>query len=707
MSAGNGPQRVEGKKTGRVRGRVLTKINLHSVAVLMTLATVVGLGTGFAAVLFIKGIAALTYFCFVQGLPQILAPLGRFWIVLIPVLGALIAGPLIAFWAVEAKGHGVPEVLTAISTKGGRIRPRVALVKSVASVFCIGSGGSAGREGPIVQVGAALGSTAAQVLGLSTERMITLVACGAAAGISATFNAPIAGVVFAMEVILGEFTTHYFGMVVISSVAASVVSRHFLGTNPAFTVPSYSLVSASELPFYAVLGALAALVGWGFVGILYYAEERFDVWHSAAAFKPAAGAVMVGLIALLYPQALGTGLPIIGQALQGTLPTALMLALVFAKLFATTFTLGSGNSGGVFSPSLFMGAMLGGAFGALVHAAFPGFTGDVGAYALVGMAAVFSAAAHAPLTASLIVFEMSGDYRLILPLMITVGLSTLISQRLRGESIYTLKLARRNIPLERDRDIDIMRGLTVGEVMTRDPDVIRGDATLQALSEALMQTRHHGFPVLDREKRLVGVVTYDDLRQATANGTSPDRTVADITRRDVARVSPRDTLSKALMIMSERELGRLPVVDPDDPSRLVGLLRRADIVRAYRRALLRKLELQQARESLALGHLTHTEVFQILLTAEMAAVGQRLRDLYLPPQVLIISVRRGPEVLIPHGETLLQDGDVVIALTHPEAMDELRKALVRGEKIPERPPEAEPAPAKPVVSGGERDRSRP
>jgi CIC family chloride channel protein len=239
--------------------RIWARIDVQSTAVLMTLAIIVGLGTGLAAVLFIKAIGLVTHFSFEQGLPQLLAFMGPAWIVVVPILGALISGPMIAFWAMEAKGHGVPEVLTAVIMRGGHIRPRVALVKSIASTFCIGSGGSAGREGPIVQVGSALGSTAAQVLGLGTERTITLVACGAAAGIAATFNAPIAGVVFAMEVILGEFTTHYFGMVVISAVAASIVSRHFLGANPAFVVPSYELVSAGELPFYVVLGVLAAL----------------------------------------------------------------------------------------------------------------------------------------------------------------------------------------------------------------------------------------------------------------------------------------------------------------------------------------------------------------------------------------------------------------------------------------------------------------
>jgi CIC family chloride channel protein len=658
--------------------RIWSKVDARSAAVLAALSLVVGLGTGMTAVVFIRAIGLLTEFCFVHPLPQFLASLGRYWIVVVPVLGGLIAGPMIAYWALEAKGHGVPEVLTAIVMKGGRIRPRVAVVKSIASTFCIGTGGSAGREGPIVQVGAALGSTGAQLLKLGRERTITLVACGAAAGIAATFNAPIAGVLFAMEVILGEFTTHYFGMVVISAVAASIVSRHFLGVNPAFVVPSYELVSAAELPFYVLLGVLSALLGWAFVGLLYYLEDRFDGWRAPDALKPAVGAVFVGLIALGYPQALGTGLPIIGEALRGALPWTLMFALIFAKLIATCFTLGSGNSGGVFSPSLFMGAMLGGVFGNLVHGVFPGFTGAVGAYALVGMAAVFAAAAHAPLTAFLIVFEMSGDYHMILPLMITVGLSTLISQRMRRYSIYTLKLAKRNVPLERDRDVDIMRSLTVGETMTRDPDVIYGDASLQELADALIRTRHHGFPVLDRHQHLLGIVTYDDLKRATADASSSNLTVADIIPPDAVSVNPQDPLSKALLMMSGRELGRLPVVDPENPSHLVGLLRREDIVRAYRHGLLRKLESQHERDSLSLGSLTHTEVVEVPLAPGMAAVGHRIRDLGLPPEVLIVSVRRDGEVLIPHGETLLQPGDTVVALTQEDVSADLQRALARG-----------------------------
>lgn len=651
-------------------------IDVQSVAALMAIAVLVGLGTGLTAVIFIKAIAWVNHIAFEQGLPQLLAALGGAWIVLVPIIGGLVAGPMIAYWAIEAKGHGVPEVMQAIIMRGGRIRPRVAVVKSLASSVCIGTGGSAGREGPIVQVGAALGSTAAQLLGLGTERTITLVACGAAAGIAATFNAPIAGVIFAMEVILGEFTTHYFGTVVVAAVAASIVSRQFLGNNPAFTVPTYSLVSAWELPLYAVLGILAALVGWAFVGVLYYLEDRFDFWRFPDALKPAVGAVAVGLTGLWLPQAFGTGLSTIEQSLNGALPWMLLLVLVFAKLVATSFTLGSGNSGGIFSPSLYMGAMLGGVFGYGAHIVFPNITANPGAYALVGMASVFSAAAHAPLTAVLIVFEMSGDYRMILPLMVTVGLSTILSQYLRRYSIYTLKLVRKGIPLERDRDVDIMKGLKVSEVMTQNPDVVRAEMGLKELADTFVRTRHHGFPVLDKENRLLGVVTVQDLERVAGQESTENLTVADITARDVVTAYPDEPLSKVLRVMSERNFGRIPIVDRQDPIRLVGLLRRDDIVRAYRHAILHKLEQQHRRENLRLGRLTDTEIVELSLAPGMVGVGRRIRDLKLPAQALITSIRRDDEVIIAHGETLLQPGDKMVILTQHETASAVRRAIL-------------------------------
>jgi CIC family chloride channel protein len=655
---------------------IRVNVDPQSTAVLMLVATLVGIGTSLTAVIFIRAIEWVTHFSFDEGLPQILSFMGPYWVIAVPVLGGLVAGPIITYFALEAKGHGVPEVKKAIITNGGRIRPQVAVVKAVASAVCIGTGGSAGREGPIVQIGAALGSGLAQLLKLNKERTVTLVACGAAAGIAATFNAPIAGVIFAMEVLLDEFTTHYFGTVVVAAVAASVVSRYALGNHPAFTVPAYTLVSPWELLFYALLGLLAALVGWSFVGVLDYAESKFDRWRFPNALKPAAGAIGVGLIGFVLPQALGTGLVPIEETLSGNNSWPFLLALLVAKFLATTFTLGSGNSGGVFSPSLYMGAMLGGAFGYLVHLFFPDITAGSGAYALVGMASVFSAAAHAPLTASLIVFEMSQDYRMILPLMVTVGLSTLLSQYLRRYSIYTLRLHKTGVPIERDRDVDLMRSIRVCEVMTREPETVSAKTSLANLADLFVRTRHHGFPVLDDRGNLLGIVTVQDLERATAGDIELEKlSVADITVRDVVVVHPDALLAEALEIMGDGNFGRIPVVNRQKPTQLVGLLRRADIVRAYRHAVLHKMESQHRTENIRLGRITKMEVLEITLSADMSGVGQYIRNLKLPSETLITSVRRRERIIIAHGDTLLKAGDVVVALTRQGTAPDVRRTL--------------------------------
>jgi CIC family chloride channel protein len=347
-------------------------------AVLIIPAIVVGLGAGFGSVIFRWLIHAFSSLAFNRG-AQVLSFLGDYYVVLVPGIGGLVIGPLIYRFAREARGHGVPEVMEAVALRGGRIRPIVVVIKALASSICIGFGGSAGREGPIVQIGSTIGSGLGQLLRMSSDRTRMLLACGAAGAIAATFNAPVAGVLFALEVILGEFAIIHFSTVVVASVTASVVGQIFEGSQPAFSTPPYSLESAWELLFYIVLGVCSAIVGVLFIRTLYWMEDRFDDWNLPEYVKPAIGGLAVGTIGLFAPEVFGVGYETIEAVLQneGGPLTAVALLLI-AKIVATSLTLGSGGSGGVFAPSLFMGAMLGGSFGSLVHSTFPGITAQPG-----------------------------------------------------------------------------------------------------------------------------------------------------------------------------------------------------------------------------------------------------------------------------------------------------------------------------------------
>jgi CIC family chloride channel protein len=410
---------------------------------LIVLAVVVGLLTGYGSVGFIKFLNALTRFA-QETLAGGLSTFDSAAIVLLPALGGLVVGPVIYHFAREAKGHGVPEVMTALATAGGRIRPRVVIVKIIASAFSIGFGGVAGREGPMIQIGSSLGSTIAQLARLPTRHVRTLVACGAAGGIAATFNAPIAGALFSMEVLMGRLAADFL-LVLLTSLTSCMVARAYLGNYPAFVAPAYELVSSAELPLYFLLGLIVGAAAIFFVRLLYKAEDWFDAWRFPEYLKPAVGGLMVGILLRFFPEIYGTGFHAMEAALWVRLSWWLLASLFFAEMLGNCATLGSGGSGGVFAPSLYMGAMLGGAYGTAVHVLFPGATAGSGAYAMVGMAALFAAAAKAPATSILILFEMTNDYRIILPLMTATVASVTLSHRLLPQSIYTLKLHNRGI----------------------------------------------------------------------------------------------------------------------------------------------------------------------------------------------------------------------------------------------------------------------
>lgn len=549
------------------------------------IAILVGLATGLSCVLFLRLLRWITWLSFDASRP-FLAYLGGSFTILPPVVGGLVVGYGVYRLAREARTHDVPDVMAAIAIKGGRIPGFVAAMRGLSSAITLGSGGSGGQIGPVVQLGAGVGSTLGQFLKMSDQRIITLAACGAAGGVAATLNAPIAGAMFALEILVGHLTAD-FSLVILSSVTSAIVSRWILGNFPAFLVPAYDLVSAREMLLYVFLGVLAGLAAMLFVRALGFCEGWFERRGVREALKPAIGGLCVGLLGLLAPGIYGTGMRVVEDGLNGRMALGLFLLLFFAKIVATPLTLGSGGSGGVFAPSLFLGAMLGGAYGHAVNILFPTVTANPGAYALVGMGALFGGAAQAPITAIIILFEMTGDYRIILPIMAATVMSVLTYNVFNTETIYTRGLRRRGITFRAGRDVDVMASIPVRDALTHRLLWVPEEMTVEEFVRRSADEQHEWFPVLNRAGELTGVVTAQDVQKALASGDL-HATVETLATKEIVAVTPENSLQDVLTRFHIRDLGHLPVVEPGNPRKLVGIISRVHVIRAYNQALLRK-----------------------------------------------------------------------------------------------------------------------
>jgi len=429
-----------------------------------------------------------------------------------------------------------------------------------------------------------------QLWRLTGNPMKVLVGCGAAGGIAATFNAPIAGFIFANEVVLGDFSLATVSPIILSSVAATAVSRHYLGAFPAFMVPQYVLASPLELLFYAVLGILVSLVAFFYVRALYWAEDLFDEKLPIPdLFKPALGGLLLGFIALLFPQVMGNGYPYMEQAMRGEMALWLMASLVVIKVVATSITIGSGGSGGVFAPALFVGAMAGGTFGTVVHKLFPTVTAPEGCYALVGMGGVFAAAAFAPLTSILILFELTNNYTIILPIMIVCVIGYVHGRWIRRYSIYTLKLHRKGVEVERGRDVNIMREIRVEDAMEKTFISVTPDTPLARLAGIIHRTGQSFYPVVSKEGKLEGIITFHDLEPTLFVSGLEQLVVADdLASKSLIVTTPQESLYEAVKKMDRAGIRQLPVVDPQDPERLLGIITRKDVVAAYNREMVKR-----------------------------------------------------------------------------------------------------------------------
>ena len=510
---------------------------------------------------------------------------------LIPMVGGLLLIPLaLLFRKEEVYGYGFPEFLKTVALKGGIFKLRNLFIKGLAASITLGTGGSAGQEGPIAAIGGTIGSWVGQLLKVSTRQMKVLVASGVAAGIAATFNAPIAGVFFAFEIVmLGNYELTNFAPVVIASALGTVITRVLLGTEAAFTIPPYQIASFFEIPLYIILGFLSAVFGIYFIRIFYYTKGLFEKLNFPSYFKPALGGILVGIIGIAFPQVFGNGYEFAQQALFGIMGWKLLLGLFIFKMIATSITLGSGGAGGVFAPLIYIGVMMGGLYGYLVHALFPSFTAPTQVYALVGMGSFLAAVTHAPLTGLFLLFELSGDYQIIIPGMIACIIGTVVAHILQADSIDTLELTLQGINLHQGRDINVLRNIPVKEVMIKEMDIIPEDLPLRQILMRAKESVQSYFPVLSRNGELLGVISLRDIRPLLMEEELMNLIIAkDIVDENFLYLTPEDNLDTAMKKFAQKDLGQLPVVDPQNHKKLIGMLKRTDVINAYNNAILKQ-----------------------------------------------------------------------------------------------------------------------
>jgi chloride channel protein, CIC family len=629
---------------------------------LVAMALVVGAGAGLGAAGFRELIFLVTWLATghaqfgQQGhAPSLhLAFLGIWFVLVVPILGGLLYGPLIQRFAREARGHGVPEVMLAVAENGGRIRPPVTIVKALASAITIGTGGSVGREGPIVQIGSALASTLGQWVRMSEHRLRIIVACGAAGGIAATFNAPITGLFFGFEIVLREFSLDALFTTSLAAVTGDVISRAFFGSAPFFAAIPHGLAITNDGSYLlvAVLALASGLIGLGFKTVLYGMEDRADgLWRGRPEWaRPAVGGVLLGLVLLALPQMYGVGYPVMDSVIAGHVVLGLVLLFLVGKIVAASLTLSIGGSGGVFAPSLFIGTMAGMAFGVVAHDVFGPAVGPPALYAVVAMGGVFAGAAQAPLTAIASVVEMTGNFTLTLPVMLASGIAAALSKQLSYGSVYTTKLLRRGIDIERPRAANVLETLSVAHVMQ---PVHTGNGPPRLATAA----HDGGAPTKYR-------LSLERLGSVARTTPAPQEIFGD------------ETLEQALRQLTLHGRSGLPVLS-DDREHLHGWITRGDVLRALVDSI------EQSRQATEAGAvaadfgaqdpeqaahkstapLDGYEIVELTVTPESAAAGRRISDVGWPEGAIVVAVTDCGEMVTPRPDVELRVGERVVVLT--------------------------------------------
>jgi CIC family chloride channel protein len=563
---------------------------------MMTIAACIGLMAGISIIVFrtvIEGMETV----FLEGGKQLLGiQLGGWRLLLLPLIpmsGMVLLIPLSLLFPGEVNGYGFTQFLRKVNLEGGYIKARTIFLKLISTTLTIGTGNSAGVEGPIAAIGGAIGSQVGQISRVSGARMKIYIAAGCAGGIAGIFNAPLAGIFFASEIVLlGTFEISSFSALVIASAISTVVTRAWYGENPAFSIPAYHLVNPLvELPLYTLMAVITGLIAVFYIHIFYFIRDRYQALPIHPQLKPLTGAFIIGCIGMAFPQIMGNGYPFIESILNGSETLPILLALIFLKIIATAITLGSGGAGGVFAPALFIGAMIGGAFGHLANMLLPAMTATPGAYATVGIGAFLAASTHAPMTAIFLLFEMTGNYMIIVPIMLTSIIGTVVAKKFNKDSIDTVDFTREGIDIHEGRETAIMKSIRVGKAITEDVDFISEKANINHLLEIFRLTKGgFYFPVVDDSGKMTGIISMQDVKNIL-HKAEEERVcylVGGVCNRDVIMLTPDDSLYTAMQLFDIKGIEEIPVVEDLENRWVVGMLKRRDVIAAYNHEVLKK-----------------------------------------------------------------------------------------------------------------------
>ncbi|MGE5621274.1 MAG: chloride channel protein [archaeon] len=512
------------------------------------------------------------------------------WILIVPAAGGLIVGLMAKYGTSKIRGHGIPEAMESVLVNQSKIEPKVGLLKPLSAAIAIGTGGPFGAEGPIIQTGGAVGSILGQIIHVTAAERKVLLACGAAAGMAATFSTPIAAVILAIELLLFEFKSRSFIPLVIASTLSTAIHIRLMGPGPMFVVRSFDFNITSDFLFYALLGVISGLAAVIFSKSLYWIEDRFESLPFDKMWWPAIGGLGLGIIGYFYPGVLGVGYDTISAILNARLTLTVLILILVLKSLALLISLGSGTSGGLLAPMFMAGAALGGAFAIAVNTLFPWANLSPGAFALVGMAAVFAAASRATFAFIIFAFEITRDYNAILPLMLGCVIADGIGILLMKNSIMTEKLVRRGLNIHHDYEVDVLKQVKVAEVMEDHPVSIPESMRLEELADQITEgemaySNYHSFPVVNDNNELTGIITKGDILKSMKNDSIPDCKVSEAMTSSLWVTYPDETVHIAAMKMARNNIGRLPVVDRNNPKKLLGYFGRSSVLSArYKRS---------------------------------------------------------------------------------------------------------------------------